>query len=643
MYHVAMRHVVWGTAGHIDHGKTRLIRALTGTDCDRLPEEKKRGITIDLGFAQLTMDDLQLHFVDVPGHERLVHNMIAGAAGIDRALLVVAADEGIMPQTREHLEVIRLMGVAGGAVAVTKTDLVDDELVALAIDEVRGYLAVTPFAGVPMVAVSAATGVGLEQLRAVLTEQSQNIGARQVEGRPYRQAIDRVFSLTGAGTVVTGTSLWGALEAGSEVVVQPAGVTARVRRLHVHGEERKRVEAGERVAINLAGLARTDLARGHQVLSPGSWEPTRVATVRLELLESAPGPIDEGDEIEVHVLAARVPARLERLAHRPVSPGERTTAQIRLRDPMMLFPGDRVVLRRPSPVNTLAGGKVLDSRLPRWRRRDSGRLDSLPDVQRSAWPQLLASWIERAGLAGMTASELAARLGVLEAEVEAPIGRLLDASAVRTLPARPPVVVSSAAIRDLTAAASEQLAERLAGQEVSAGIPSRDFTNRLLPRPAHNLADLYLEELRAAGVVELAEGRVVPPGSDSHMTAAGRELVRRVERLYRESGFEAPSPAETAARLDARPASVEGICAFLTQRRRLVRLDGRFLVHRSVLDALASDVRDWGVEEFGVGDFKARYGLTRKLAIPALEWLDSERVTVRHGDRRRVTRHTSSD
>ncbi len=212
-----MRHVVWGTAGHIDHGKTTLVKALTGVDCDRLPEERERGITIELGFAQFSDEETQLHFVDVPGHERLVHTMIAGAAGIDLALLVIAADEGVMPQTREHLEVIRLMNVPGGAVAITKIDLVDSELAELAVEEIREFLEPTPFSGVPVIGVSAQTGEGLDELRRVLLEQGTTARSRGVEGRPFREPVDRVFSLTGAGTVVTGTSLWGGLNVGSDV------------------------------------------------------------------------------------------------------------------------------------------------------------------------------------------------------------------------------------------------------------------------------------------------------------------------------------------------------------------------------------------------------------------------------------------
>jgi selenocysteine-specific elongation factor len=614
------------------------VKALTGTDCDRLPEEQERGITIELGFAELTHSDVRLHFVDVPGHERLVHTMIAGAAGIDLGLLVIAADEGVMPQTREHLEVLRLMGVPGGAVAMTKMDLVDPELVELVVEEIRELLAPTVFADVPVVAVSAQTGEGLDELRQALANQARTVRPHLVRGRPFREPVDRVFSLTGAGTVITGTSLWGALEVGSEVSVRPAGLAARARRLHVHGEERQQVEAGERVAINLAGVSKGDLARGQQVLSPGPWVETRLLTIQLELLSSAPGPLDEGDEVEVHALAARVSGRVDRLARRPLEPGSRATAQLMLREPMLLFPGDRVVLRRPSPVNTFAGGQVLDAHLRRWRRRDSATLDDLPGVQKSDWPQLLLSWISAEGLSGMPLPGISGRLGVLESEVEAPLGRLLEEGSIRALPSQPPRFVAVMCIEELARDAASALRERLADEEVSAGIPARDFAGRLLPRNARKLADIYLEELRGRGVIELSEGRVVPPGTDSHMTAAGEELSRRVEALYRETGFEAPSPHEAAERLAARPASVEGICKYLLQRRRLVRLDGKYLIHRAVLDNMARGVREWGVDDFAVGDFKDRFGLTRKLAIPALEWLDSERVTVRQGNRRKIIR-----
>ena len=635
-----MEHVVFGTAGHIDHGKTTLVKALTGTDCDRLPEERDRGITIDLGFAQVSSEDMQLHFVDVPGHERLVHTMIAGASGIDLALLVVAADEGIMPQTREHLEVIRLMGVPGGAVALTKIDMVDDELAELAAEELKEFLATTPFADAPVVPVSAVSGRGLDELRNVLVSQARSARPRQMDDRPYREAVDRVFSLTGAGTVVTGTSLWGRLKVGSEVMIMPGGDRSRVRRLHVHGAEREAVEAGERVAMNLVGLGRNEIERGQQVMALGDWQSTRMVTLRLELLASAPHSLGEGDELELHAFADRVPARIDRLSRSSLAPGDSAAAQISLSEPMQLFPGDRVVLRRPAPVNTFAGGIVLDAQLRRWRRRDRAGLEAVPSSRRGAWPDLLGWWIDQAGLEGATAHRLAVRLGVLDGAVEAAIGRLLEGGTVVALPTQPATLVGTAHLDGLTEEAKAELERRFKGVEVSAGIPTRDFAATLLPKRARDLAGPYLEELRQRGVLELSEGRVVPPGSDRHMSALGEELARRVEVLYREKAFDAPGPGEAATLLDSRPATVEGICTFLVQRGRLVRLDGKFLIHRAVLDEVARKIREWDCETFDVGTFKERFGLTRKLAIPVLEWLDSERVTVRAGNQRKIIRRS---
>ncbi len=634
----SMGHVVYGTAGHIDHGKTSLVRALTGIDCDRLPEERDRGITIDLGFAWLDDGDLRLHFVDVPGHERLVHTMIAGASGIDLALLVVAADEGVMPQTLEHLDVIRLMGVPGGAVALTKVDLVEPDLVELAMEEVRELLAGTPFEDVPMVPVSTVSGAGVHDLRRVLLDQARTVRPRQLEDRPYRQAVDRVFTLTGVGTVVTGTSLWGRLEVGSEVVLLPSDRTCRVRRLHVHGTPREVVEAGERVAANLVGVSHRDVERGEQLLAPGPWAPTRMVTVDLEMLTTGAHHLDEGDELEIHAHAARVPARVDRLADRPLAPGARSVGQLSLAQPMVLFPGDRVVLRRPAPVNTFAGGQVLDVQLPRWRRRDSHRLADLPPVHREAWSELLGSWIEAAGLGAPTIDELCGRLGTLPTALEAPLGRLTTAGRVTVLPTQPPRLASCEVLDRLAESATREVASRLEGELVSSGVPAGDFMHGLIPPAARALAPVYLEILRDRGAVAVVEGRVVPAGSDGFMTSEGAELVQRVERTYLEAGLEPPSPGEVATTLGARPAAVEGICQFLLDRGRLVRLEGKFLIHRGVLDDVARRVTDWGVDRFPVGEFKERLGLTRKLAIPILEWLDGQRVTVRDGDARRVIR-----
>jgi selenocysteine-specific elongation factor len=336
-----------------------------------------------------------------------------------------------------------------------------------------------------------------------------------------------------------------------------------------------------------------------------------------------------------------VPARVDRLGSRPLAPGSKAVAQLKLTQSMLLFPGDRLVLRRPSPVNTFAGGEVLDSRLRRWRRRESSGLNHLPGVARDAWHELLMSWVEGAGLEAVSAADLAGRLGVLPAAVEAPLGRLVADGRIHTLRTRPPRMLARARLDELATEASEELKRRLAGQEVSAGVPARDFAGSLLPKKALSLTETYLEELRQRGVFELSEGRVVPAGSEEHMTELGAELTRRVESVYREAGLAPPAPAEVAERLAARPAMVEGICRFLVQRGRFVRLEGKLLIHRAVLDEVARSVASRDEQLLSVGDFKEEFGLTRKLAIPILEWLDSERVTVRQGNNRKIIRRSS--
>jgi len=636
-----MRHVVIGTAGHIDHGKTALVRALTGTDCDRLPEEKERGITIDLGFARLEEGDWTLHFVDVPGHEKLVHTMIAGASAIDMALLVVAADEGVMPQTREHLEIIRLMGVTGAAVALTKIDLVDEETAEFAVEEIREVLKETAFGQASIVAVSSRSGQGLEELRSLLLEHAEKARPHQIEDRPFRLPIDRVFSLTGAGTIITGTSLWGQLRVGETINILPGEISARVRRMHVHGEERTQVEAGERVALNLAGLKKSECSRGQQILAPGPWKTTRLLTLALELLGSAPGPLDEGDELEIHALGARCSARVDRLSSRPLRPGHKAVAQVSMKEEMVLFPGDRIVLRRPAPVNTFGGGQVLDNSFHRVRRRDAASLETRPPVHRAARPEVFEQWILDAGLFSPGLEELCGRLGLLGEAGQAVMGKVLKKGEIKALSGQPPLFVGSEFLKNLFDTARKELTKRLDRRQLSVGIPAQDFVAGLLPPSARQLAPRYLDEMIRLRILDLKDGRVLPPGASAHMQEEGAEMARRIEAVFREKGMAPPPPIEVAHTLELKPAIVEGVCRFLVESKVLVRLDNKWLIHRGVLDEVVSSVRQWETEDFGVGEFKNRFSLTRKLAIPILEWLDSERVTIRVGNRRRVFKRRS--
>jgi selenocysteine-specific elongation factor len=626
-YTERMRAVVFGTAGHIDHGKTSLVRALTGVDCDRLPEERKRGITIVLGFAPLAdpAGELEISFIDVPGHERLVHTMIAGAGGVDRALLVVGADEGVMPQTREHLEILDLLGVRGGVVALNKADLLDDELLAVRREEVREFLASGPLAGAAIVPCSAHTGQGVEELRSGLLECARGVVRAEERDRPFRLSADRVFSLPGTGTVVTGTARWGTVRPAQELVALPSARRLRVRGVQVHGSDREEAVAGERVALRLAGASVEEVPRGEQLLGEGPWRASDRLVVRMRLLPGTEA-VEEGQEVWFHLLAARVLARVVRLFPARLDGGGTGVATLRLARPLFAAPGDRVVVRRVSPAHTLGGGVVLDNRPGRVRRSEAARLAAIPDP-RSDPQAALGGWIAEGGPGGVEIEALAARLGALPAALEGHLGRLLAAGTAVVAPVRPAVVVDAGQVEAVGRAARAVL-EAAGG----VGLPLAELTSRVLPADAARLRDFYLETFRRGGFLREAGGRALAAGEE----AIEDELTARLEAIYREAGIEAPSPEEAAVRLGARPKVVEGLVRYLIDRRRLARVGGKWVLHRELLEEIARSVRSWGVASFDVGHFKERFGLTRKLAIPILEWLDSERVTRREGERRRV-------
>lgn len=622
-----MQSVIFGTAGHIDHGKTALIAALTGVDCDRLPEEKRRGITLVLGFAPLpdTPPGLEVSFIDVPGHERLVHTMISGAGGIDRALLVVAADAGIMPQTREHLEVLDLLGVRGGVVALSKVDLVDEELAELVAEEIREALVGGPLEGAPVVPCSALRGQGLENLRAAVLACAAGVVRRADPHRPFRLAVDRVFTMAGVGTVATGTARWGEVRVGDELLALPSGRRLRVRAVQVHGETRREGLAGERVALQLAGVAVNDLPRGEQLLSPGPWRAHDRLAVTVRLLPAAP-PLAEGDTFWLHLLAGRTLARVERLLPNPLPPGERGRAVLRLRRPLFAAPGDRLVLRRISPARTVGGAVVLDPHAGRIKRRDVQQLAALPDPGGDL-AGALAVFVRAAGPGGVTVEALAARVGLRPEGLEAVLGRLVEAGEVRVVKSTPPTLLSPGHLLAVRERASQVL-----GAAGAVGLPLAELVGRVVPPEGNALREVYLEDLRRAGVMWEVAGRATAAG----LAPVEDPLAVAVERVYREAGFDAPSPLEVAAHLAADPRAVEGVVRFLLDAKRLARLGGKWVVHRAHLEEVAAALAAWQGQTFDVARFKERFGLTRKLAIPLLEWLDSQRITRREGDLRRV-------
>ncbi|HEY9423131.1 MAG TPA: selenocysteine-specific translation elongation factor, partial [Thermoanaerobaculia bacterium] len=411
-----MRRAIVGTAGHIDHGKTSLVLALTGIDCDRWAEEKARGITIDLGFAHLTEGDLQLGFVDVPGHERFLHNALAGLGGIRIMMLVVAADEGVKPQTREHLAVCSLLGIPAGLVVLTKVDLVSPDLLELAQLEVEELLATTPFAGAAVLPVSSTTGQGIPELKATLLDLAARHVMPEDRERPARLPIDRAFHLKGLGVVVTGTLASGAVRPGDTLEILPRSERVRVRSVQVHGQSREEAEAGERTSLQLSGVSLEELNRGMQLGLPEAFEATTSLLARFTLLPDAPAPVRGFVPVRLHLYASEVLGRMRPLNEGGLAPGETGPAEIRLEAPVSAARGDRYILRRPSPPATLGGGEILD---PRWRRHRGSILRQALGALDKDLHAALAFWVQEAGERGIEATELSRRLGLPPVRVAA--------------------------------------------------------------------------------------------------------------------------------------------------------------------------------------------------------------------------------
>lgn len=634
-------HALVGTAGHVDHGKTRLLEALTGIDCDRWAEEKARGITIDLGFAHLELDGMELGFVDVPGHERFLHNALAGLGGIRVLLLVVAADEGVRPQTREHLAIATLLGIPRAVVALTKSDLVSEEFADLAALEVAELLAGGPFAAAPVLPVSSLTGAGLDALRAALLEaaRAEATAARGLLG-PVRLPVDRAFHLKGQGVVVTGTLVSGRISAGAALALHPGGESVRVRGVQVHGRARDAAEAGERTALQLAGVELAALTRGTTLHDAGAFCSSRRLLARFRLLPEAPGPVRRGVRVKVHHFAQEAVGWLRPLAPAELVPGETGLVELRLREPLLAARGDRFVVRRLSPVATLGGGELLD---PAWQvRRAASRPPVLAALAADDAAAVL-QWVADAGLGAVSTVELARRLGRAESSV-APLvaelsraGRLLELASAGTASHW----VAPAAVERLAQSARSELKAFFARERLAAGMPRAEAIRRLLPGRAADHADVYLGWLASQRVLVSSGELVTLPGRQAELTGEESKLSQAAVELLEAAGLAAPSPGEVAARLGAKPQILEGVLRFLVSRGRVTRLPGGLLVASAAVATLRDQLVATGWERFTVGQFKDHFGLSRKWAIPLLEHLDSLGATRRVGEERMILRRTA--
>ncbi|MGA2482579.1 MAG: selenocysteine-specific translation elongation factor [Candidatus Acidiferrales bacterium] len=629
-----IKNVIVGTAGHIDHGKSSLVEALTGTHPDRLAEEKLRGITIDLGFAFLEEGGVRLGFVDVPGHERFVHNMLAGVGGIDLVLLVISADESIKPQTREHFDICRLLGVRRGVIALTKLDLVERDALELVTLEVEDFVRASFLENASIVPVSAQTGEGVVQLKKELLRAAREAPRKNEQGH-FRLPIDRVFAMKGFGTVVTGTTLAGTVAKGDEVELFPAGRLLRVRGVQSGGKVVERASAGQRTALNLAGIQHPEMLRGMVLAAPGRFRVSRRIDARVQLLGSAK-KLKTHARVHFHQGTVETVADVTLLGESELLPGQSGHAQLRLQEPVLVLPGDRFIVRQFSPVVTIGGGVVLDAMATRHPRKDATVIGFLENLERGEPGEVLAALAGRAPL-GLEIGQIVARTGWLEAEARRVVEALAAEGRVRIVDGHPMLIVPVAAFSALIEKAAREIETFHAANPLAPGILREELRARTAAKVRPEVFRAALEELAAGGAIELAGEIVKRAGAQVTLQPKEARAREQIEAAFANAGLEAPSWKDLLAQLPVETRRGEQLLQQLLREGTLIRAAPELVFHREALAQLRAQLQAHkraAGKRLSVATFKELTGVSRKYAIPLLEYLDRERVTRRVGDER---------
>ena len=631
-----MKSIIVGTAGHIDHGKTALVKALTGIDADRLGEEKRRGITIDIGFAHCEVpapdgSRIRLGFVDVPGHERFVRNMLAGVGGIDLVLLVIAADEAIKPQTREHFDILQLLGIQRGITVLTKSDAVDTEtleVVRLEVEEfLRGTFLEAPKS--PIIAASSLTGAGLDELKRAIVAEAAEVQAR--DGRAIaRLPIDRVFTMKGFGTVVTGTLVAGTIRREEELEVFPTGRRVRVRGVQVHGQAADAAIAGQRTALNLAGASTEDLSRGMTLAPPETFKATRRADVSLRLLPSAEHPLKDRARVHFHSYTMETVAEVSLHGTKRITPGDHAFARLKLPKPALLLPGDRFILRQFSPVVTIGGGVVLDAApIPRM----SGQSDFLKILAGGNTEAILTARIERSHQTGISMSQLFAETGWSRAVVETRLDQLVRTGTIVRTGGRFLHARAFDGLKLSMASAAEAfhgknpLVDGISKEELRAQV---DAT----PEVFEAVAATLIRDRK----IEVVGDLVRLPGHGVVMKDEEAESRKQIEDAFASAGLRVPAMQDVIAGLKIDKVRAQKIVTLLLRETLLIKISDELVFHRSALLELRRHLAAYKAKSasIDVAKFKELTGVSRKYAIPLLEYLDRERVTRRVGDAREI-------
>lgn len=632
-----MDYVVVGTAGHVDHGKTELVKALTGVDTDRLKEEKERGISIELGFAPLRLPDgRQLGLVDVPGHERFIRQMLAGVAGIDLVLLVVAADEGVMPQTKEHLAIIDLLQVKRGILVLTKIDLVEEEWLAMVEEEVRETVKGTVLEQAPLVKVSAVTGEGLAELKELLSRLTREIPPRPAAGK-IRLPIDRVFSLPGFGTIVTGTLWSGTVNVGGELEVMPEGLRTRARGLQVHGRTVERAQAGQRVAVNLSGIEVGDVRRGSVLVEPGLWPPVLRLDVSLKLL-SGVKPLKHRQRVRFYLGTKEAFGRVVLLDREEVEGGATALAQLLLEEPVVAAPRDRFILRTYSPMETIGGGEIIAVNPPHHRRFREEVIRMLTRRLIGTSQEVLLSVVteEREGLELRRA---AARAALSVEEARQVLTRAAQEGKVILLPAAEGdlYVTTPEVVERWWKAAQATLEEFHRRYPLRAGLPKEELRTRRFGRLEGRTFQGLLEHWAREGRIELCGNSVVLTGFRPEMDEPHQKAMEQLVERYKEGHFQPPSPEEAGRDLGLSPSELEEILHFLVRQGLLVKVAEELYFHQEAFKAAQEELKRLGQKgAFTLAEARDALGSSRKYVLPLLEYLDQIKFTRRIGDKRVV-------
>lgn len=637
-----MKHIVIGTAGHIDHGKSSLVQALTGTDPDRLREEKQRGITIDLGFAHLDLGEgLQAAFIDVPGHERFIKNMLAGATGIDAVLLVIAADESIKPQTREHFDICRLLGIRRGLVVITKSDLADGEMMELVRLEIQEFVAGSFLEGAPVVAVSARTGEGLEALKAELARLAGQLIVKPVN-LSFRLPIDRAFSMKGFGSVATGTLIAGRIEKEAEVEIFPLGRRARVRGIQVHNQPADTAQAGQRTALNLAGVDVKDLQRGMMVARPQRFTATRCLDCSVTLLPTA-RPLKNRAKVHFHCWTAETVAEAVIIGGgKELQPGKSAFVQLRLADPGLFLPGDRFIIRQFSPLITIGGGEVLDPLPAKYRASDVTRQSFLDSLTRADPHGRLELLVRATGEASLTS--LTARTGWEGPEILKLMGGEESTARSMLILGEPPSqLIHAEAFSELSENIVQALTRFHAANPLVSGMPKEElraqahFSAVGSPQtPSPVTYQSVLDSLVRARRIEIQDEVVSLAGRSVQMDSQEAAVKQEISRAFENAGLRVPSATEVLASVSVDRPRAEKILQMLLKEKSLHKIADGLIFHRVALDGLRKLLEERKARDnrLSVAVFKELTGVSRKYAIPLLEYLDRERVTRRSGNDR---------